>query len=426
MLKKPKFYPILPRVKLGKTVRNMSNISDSTVQVRVKQIHVADRLVLTTGEYTPKYFNVDRDITFETCSRSGTKLPGWRQVVAKGGNATNPYSRKIVTHRPTSYKCYSYGSVYQSRGYGVMYGGLHNLQPDTTALSDQALGRLKNRLNGNIGKAQLAAPLAESREIHRLVRQINGIGLSTLKAALAIKKTRGKSAFKQFGDIWLGFGFGVNPLIKDVASAANAILDYTTREDHSVVVRGTATREYTSSTTTIGADDIAWAMKMGHYNSHFHTQGIRIVAGIDLKLRTAASYSVPDHLGLEVGQIPSVLWELTPFSWVVDYFATVGPWLDDMFFTLPGVTKYVSVSSKYQCDSTSRPYPIFNDPVVYRGWLSGSDAVSRYVIFGRASLSALPSRALRIKSVDEIANNGVSKLLNLASVFAQKHGGPRL
>jgi hypothetical protein len=295
---------------------------------------------------------------------------------------------------------------------------------DNQVLKDQALAKLKNRLNGSIGNAQLAAPLAESREIHRLVKQVNGLTLDMLKAALAIKKTKGKSAAKFFGDVWLGFGFGVRPMIDDITKAANSILDYTTREDRHVRVAGTASREYTSGRRDAPFEIACYGLALGVNNAAHHRQSVHIVAGIDLKLRTAASYSVLDHLGLDWDGVPGAIWEYLPFTWVVDYVATVGPWVDDMFFTLPGSVKYVSQSEKYQNETINDPFgvPSFG----YSGKISGTPGKANYVSFTRTKLATLPTRALRFKTVDEIAKHGLTKILNLGSVLAQKHGGPGL
>jgi hypothetical protein len=286
---------------------------------------------------------------------------------------------------------------------------------DVTTLKDVAIGRLKNKLNGYIGNAQLAAPLAESREIHRLVRQVNGLGLDTVKALLAMKKTKGKSAIKLFSDVWLGFGFGVDPMLKDIEKAANAILDYTTREDRRVRVKGVANRDYHSASSTL-VGGIAHGTDMKITSSAHHMQGVQIVAGIDLILRTAASYSVLDHLGLEISELPSTLWELVPFSWVADYAATVSPWLEDMFYTLPGTAKYVSQTTKYQLRTIMLPEAV-NSPT-FR-W-NGSMLPGEYkmVSIVRTKLATLPTRSLRIKTMDEIAQHSLTKLLNLASVLA--------
>jgi hypothetical protein len=422
MAKKPRLYPIIPRVKFGKTKRNTETSNDFERPVLVTRQRQFDRLVKSTGDYTPNVANdvYDQVVGYE--SRVGLKMPGWRQVIAMGGDASNPYQRIRLIYKATRWTCRSENSGNLSFGHGAEEGSLQLIKKDYGPLVDRATASLKHKLDGNIGKAQLAAPLAESREIHRMLRQINTLGIDTLKALLAIKKTRGKSAFKQFGNIWLGFGFGVNPLLQDVASAANSILDYTTREDRHVRLTGTALLEHQSTNKALMSGNIAWGCFGGQIGSFHHTQGVRIVAGIDLTLRSAASYGVTDHLGLKVGQLPSVLWELTPFSWAVDYFTTVGPWLDDMFYTLPGTTKYVTISYKYLNEGSFYPYtapnPGFTASIVGKGLV-------RYSEFERQKLASLPSRSVRIKSSDEVAKHSMTKLLNLSSVLAQKWG-PRL
>lgn len=423
MAKKPVFYPIIPRVKLGKTKRNAENSPNQTKPYLISRRLQSDRLIKSTRQYFPIYLQNSQDqvvVGYE--EKAGIKNPGWRQVVAQGGDATSTYSRIRLTYRPTTYTCQFEDAGNLSRGSGQDDGGLNLVEKPWQPLIDQATASLKHKLDGNIGKAQLAAPIAESREIHRMVRQINTIGIDTFKALLAVKKTRGLSAFKQFGNIWLGFGFGVNPLIQDITSAANSILDYTTREDRHVRLTGTASLDHLTSIKVLGnLGNIAYGGNLGQLSSFHHMQGVKIVAGIDLKLRSAASYSVLDHLGLKIEQLPSVLWELTPFSWAVDYFTTVGPWLDDMFYTLPGVTKYISLSMKYQNEGQMYPYAIPSSGFIGSVTKTGG-GTSQYTSFTRQRLTALPSRAIRIKSSDEVAQHSLTKLLNLSSVLAQKWG----
>jgi hypothetical protein len=418
MAVKPKFYPILPREKRQKRQRSALNDSSSSAcSYRLYQWHEStSRITHSTS------FFVDNDYTATIGwnAKTGVKLPNWKQLVAKGMDATTPYAREVYSVKPARYTVGSTNAFYVNVGAGLSDGGLLKNEKEWDTLRDQALARLKNKLNGHIGKAQLAAPLAESREVHRLVRQINTLGIDMVKAALAIKKTRGKSAAKFFGDVWLGFGFGVRPLISDLANAANAILDYQTREDHHVRVVGTATREYTSGQVIAPVYSICPGVKIGYTNHGHHMQGVHLVAGIDLKIRSTASYGMSDQLGLSLGAVPGALWELVPFSWVVDYASTVGDWIDDMFFTIPGIVKYVSRSEKYQTETTGVPYASYSPG--YTGSFSSSPAELKYVNFNRTVLATLPTRQLRLKTTDEVAKFGLTKLLNLASVLAQKRG----
>lgn len=424
MAKQPRFYPNLPREPSHKKGRRVGAISTRTVVTTPRIIH-ADRLFKLSSSYEPNYLSVDSKVTQGFNQAFGTKNPGWRMTIASGGDATSSYSREHYSFIPTKYVVRSNSVNWLSKGYGTLSGGLLIVQNDQAALNDAAIGRLRNKLQGKVGNAKLAPPLAESREIHRLVRQINDLGMDALKAMLAAKKSKGKSVSKLVGNIWLGFGFGVNPLLNDIKTSVDSILHYVTRRDGRIVITGAANVEYHSGLPSDSSSEgvaqdagIAWQI------SATHQQGIRYVAGIDLKVRGSSSYNVADHLGIKLGELPSTLWELTPFSWVADYGATVGSWLDDMFYTVPGTVLYLSKNYKYQSDTVAVPKAVntLGSDVV----LSGNASIGRYILFQRSKQAlAVPVRSLRIKSVDEIAGHGLNKMMNLAGVIAGRHG-PRL
>lgn len=412
-----RFYPILPvekRSKRSKPVRPPISVND--VKYVKRQFSTLKNLF--TGS-TSTWKNTTATVTVTSTTRTFQKNPSWRREVALGLDATYPYHRSVASVKPATYKGLTLGGGYVSDSFGSICGAAAVSPKVDTLLINQAVGRLKNKLNGYIGNAQVMAPLAESREIHRLVRQINGLGLSVVKSALAIKKTKGRSALAQFGDIWLGFGFGVNPMLKDIEKAANSILAYQTRQDSHVRVSGTASWDYQASSTW-NPGSIAFGTELWLSSYGNHKQGVRIVAGVDLKIRSAASYGVTDHLGLEISEIPSTLWELVPYSWAVDYFSTVSPWLDDMFYTLPGVTKYISQTRKYQVVETwGFSKTVCSAGLTWRG--SVVPGTFRYHSITRSKLASLPTRQLRFKTVDEIGKNGLNKLLNLSSVLAGRH-----
>lgn len=422
---KPKYvklYPVLPylprRDRFAWDVGGHSYTSKTILVHRsmyCETTNVLGGVTVSVNDQTETGYGVNSAKSFQ-------RNKDWKQLVVKGQNATYPYSRsdgsaKLVRYNGTATNL---ASKDRHKFYGSLPGNPCVVENDNTDLKDLALTRLKRKLNGYVGQAQLAAPLAESREICRLVKQINGLGLEALKALLLLKRTHGKSGLKLFGNIWLGFGFGVNPLLKDIEAAANSILDYQTRTDRSVRVSASASRDYHSVGLASPPVNIATNVATQIVGQAAHKQGVRIVAGIDINIKSDASYSVVDHLGLGIYDIPSAIWELVPYSWAVDYFTTVSPWLDDTFYTLPGTLKYCCQTEKYQNDvvwtlvRTDNPSFAGQNPAQIACQPGGS----RYFTFTRSSLATLPTRQLKVKNLDSVAMYGVTKLLNLASVLA--------
>lgn len=418
-----RFYPILHLEKRRKTPRDVDR-SISTEPTKFELITWCEKTLKAGGSKSLIYNTRSSNFGGLSNIRSFTRVPDWKVKIAKGQDASAAYSRSIYKLIPVRYTAFTSDSNASSVAYGTQTGSSLITSPNWTPLVDVALGKMKHKLNGYVGNAQVLPPLAESREIHRLVRQINGLGLETVKSLLAIKKTGGKSVLKLFGDVWLGFGFGVNPMLKDIESAANAILAFQTRQDSRVVIKGTASQDFRSGQkgNPVG-DNMAYGANITVDSAAYHVMGVQIVAGVDLQIRSAASYSVVDHLGLKISEIPSALWELTPYSWAFDYFFTVSPWIDDMFFTLPGVTKYITQSKKYQVttDWMARAIPQAGISCS----MGSSNGLLQHVSFTRELLSSLPVRSVRIKSMDEIAKYGATKFLNLASVLAGR-SSPRL
>ena len=427
MAKKPHLYPVLPpSPKKVRTKRGLP-INVTTPTLYTKRVQ-ADWYIKSTKTYTPFYLASNESINVGNSTKSGVRNPDWKVTIAKGGDATSNYTRSGYTIKPTVYTVFTESASSTSRGFGTNLGAALISVPNWSNVNDKALARIKNKLNGRVGNAQLGPPLAESREIHRLVRQINGLGMTAFKALLAAKASKGKSISKTAGDIWLGFGFGVNPLLSDLKSAADAIVYYTQRVDNRVVVTAAATEDYISGyplprTYSVAGDLIAYLTKIGFHGRSAHTLGVRYQAAYDLTVRSVASYSVADHLGLRVSALPSIFWELTPYSWVVDYFTTVGAWLDDAFYTVPGTCVYAMYNQRYHVKCIAYPKAFADSG--FTTTLSGNPSEVEYFSFSRTKIAGLPTRELRVKSVDEIANHGITKLLNLGAIIAGRRG-PRL
>lgn len=345
----------------------------------------------------------------------------WRTKVAKHLDAGSLYTRYEYQVKPLIWSGTSVdrhtGVPVRNYSFGALTGQLNLQDTSDDVLKDIALSRLKKKLSSSIGDVSLLPPLAESREIHGLIHDINGFTKDMLQALLAVKQTKGKSILKQAGKIWLFFNFGVNPLVSDLAKAANSINDYVNRSDHRQRLTGSASKKWSTTISTSSFPIATTTVLLAIKSSGKHQLSYRYKGAASLNLRSDASYGVADHLGLTWEQLPSALWELTPYSWVVDYFSTVGAWLDDVFYALPGKLDYLCLNRRYMNETTFTPTQTFGWPLTTSA-IHYKNGYSKFFSFSREILTTLPTRQLRVRSFDEIGKYGLSKVLNLASVLA--------
>lgn len=151
------------------------------------------------------------------------------------------------------------------------------------------------------------------------------------------------------------------------------------------------------------------------WNLH-HVLRYSYIGGVSFKMTYDNDYQLDDQLGLGLGGLPSVGWELFPFSWVLDYYANVGQWLDDQFVIPPGALLYLVETRKYHASGVEVGHPVpfeRTDALLGVRTKAGSFA---YGSFKRTKLTKLPHIGFRLRSFDEVGKNAIQKLANLASL----------
>lgn len=414
-------YPILPRSPKTKYWSKKDGRSQSyshNITYRRERISTYMTGIPATGPFV-QYFEAPTVSAGAVASKTFQRNANWKQIVAKHGDATYPFTRTGGGVNPVTYR--GTGNVFSSNSRYTFQGSQIGLvlvnDVDDLIARDRALGKLKRKLSDHVGRANFLPPLAESREIHSLIRSLCSLTGDALEAAINLRKTRGKSAFKFLSQLWLGYSFGVRPLVSDIQKAADSLDKYLSNTDHRARFTGTEKVEWWSS----GNFDDTWAVcASGFVNIKSlakHKLSYRYIATASLKVSSGEDYTLAQHFGLELGQIPSALWELTCLSWVVDYFTTVGPWLEDVFYVPPGTVEYVMLNRRYELttDMTARIVKAAGANFAASG--SCTPGKFEYFNFSRTKLASLPYRGLRVKSVDEVGKFAVSKLLNLVSVY---------
>jgi hypothetical protein len=344
--------------------------------------------------------------------------PGWRNQVAKGQSASTAYSVNGLVLVPAYVFCETHADTRSGYTFAVSDGECApSLNNNVDAsLKDLALTRLKRKLQSETGAMNAVVPVVELREFRSMIGGLAHLATGAVKTLIDIKRTKGRSAAKYAADAWLTWSFGVKPMIKDAKDAAESLAKYIHRKDHSVRLTGSAQKIWHESKKANSIPG-GFGCHMEGYMHSVHTLSYRYVAGFQLNLKSANDYGVMPHFGLEFGSIIPTMWELLPYSWLVDYFTTAGSYLDDTFTSSGGTTSWCIQNRRYIVESETDVMFVKDSPaIITRNETDTS--TQRYFEFERIVLSALPRSALRFKSADEVAGNAVNKLLNLCSIIA--------
>ncbi len=365
--------------------------------------------------------SISRPVILNTVT-VGSSRPGWQDLIARHANAATNYSRTIVSnygggHGMVSDFNYVGGKRVEATGIHKVVGTVPSFswpasQADTC--SNRALARLKQKLQADTLSWDGMAPVAEVKELRGLINQTANAAQTMLKGMIAIKRGNFRDAAARASDLWLGFNFGVKPLIHDTQDAIAAVgksLD----DDYVKRYSGRGSMHWTSRAT--GSSSLI--TRVADYTAHIsHDVSVTIVAGLHVNLTSANNYGRADHLGFMPSDIIPTAWELVPYSWAVDYFANVGEYLSDSFFQPPGQTIYCCQMTKYT-QSVSTSFKVRNAPSGLISGFIGPYQMER-IDFRRSTISALPHTKLMFNTVDRIGSHGVNKVLNLAAVLAKK------
>lgn len=353
-----------------------------------------------------------------------TKVPDYKVKILRGQDASSSYFRRNVHVKPMGYFTQNFGTVDYARS--IRFDGFARCRPfvdptkfvsstDDVALRDLALKRLKAKLAGRSNQVNLLIPAVELREMRSMITNIAVSGADLVRALIAIKKSKGASAWKFASHAWLNWSFGIAPTLSEIQSISQSIDSFMKDSEGKYTDYGAARKQWVSSHG--GSLSGAFKTTDSWKSQALHTLSYRYICGFRTKVRSANDYGIGSHFGLEFGAVIPAVWELTPFSWLWDYFSTMGDYLEDTFVSDSTSSIYVNLNKRYTCKGQIHPD--------VRG-TSGVDGLSviktpgTYDImeFTRTPLSQLPSRSLRFKTSDEIGKNAVNKVLNLASILA--------
>jgi hypothetical protein len=359
--------------------------------------------------------------------RSGVSNPNYRNQIARLQDASTYYFKEWYSDikRPSIYT-----ALLLDGGTRVDDTFIRPAPNDLPAfedgilqtIDDQCLASFKRKLQGKFEEVKSLVPLAEVHEVRGLIKSIIPATKDFLKSAIAIKKS-GKQVIRRTSDAWLIYQFGIRPTLSDIASITKAINARLANDTYVVKLSSTRTG---SSKKLYDALESSLSVSFKHCHSRIERTipvEVSYKGAFKVSLQAGADYSIADQFGIGLEEVPGLAWELTPWSWVVDYFTTTGAYFDDTFQIPSGsliyLTRSVRIGNEDKVNlSFKLTYP---DSM---SWISNPGTTvcqfNRYKYY-RTPLSSLPHAALRFRTVDEIGLGGIHKILNLAAVLGSTH-----
>jgi len=344
----------------------------------------------------------------------------------------NPYAMNATNRKSVVYQDPVTHSFYSSDGAGYHITGVLG---DATVANLVAIGRLREQLAGS--DFNLGVTLGESREAFKLItdsatriykaykavrrgnvqaaktyltgnlqnrhitvrpvaRPPKGVNVVEGLRELSASKSKYLLNPKDLAQNWLELQYGWMPLLKDVENAAQFLAHHYNVPLQKVVRVSARTRFGTTSNSTSPTNVIAAeveALERVYIKAILREKNIAMLAGLSDPL--------------------SVAWELTPYSFVADWFIPIGNWLQARALSSAIEGTFVTSVKRYSQVNGWKSLNLVNQPDV-------ADYFSRVSDFSRTVSSTLPVPLPRFKSLEKVAS--VKHCLNAVALLIGNAG----
>lgn len=266
---------------------------------------------------------------------NGGSYPGWRRAIELGNNATTgltAYRRRI--HQSGALGQATLVGIDKSKTYFTVIGNILPIPPETDPSGQstseaykaavisfrQQVRNKQQAFQGGVFVAELAKAVHMIRQPVSAMRNLVDVYLGKAKK---LRRTHHSSRSRAYTDAYLEFTYGWNPLHRDAQDAAKALerVLHGRPEIQKITAYGRGPEN-----ASIGSQSITHGgiLKWGFVYK-------TLLFG-DVQLKGAVRVGVPDlmtdcfqQFGIDgtTSFLPT-LWELLPWSFVIDYFSNVG------------------------------------------------------------------------------------------------------
>lgn len=368
-----------------------------------------------------------RNATTVTDKREWTSVPNWKALIQRGQDATTPFYGELYTVETISpmkmvavtpepgnraHRCEISGDNPQVSP--ADFGNFSNF--DVTSADNQALTAFWKKLRKEQVTMSGQVFLGEVREAARMIKSpasalFNAHSGYLSKAQNLRRKTGNGKTFKSaVADLWLEANFGWKPFISDIEDGWKAYQEVFKVRDQKKL-------------RSIGSSEVVETLYHNLRKQIGHNGPVLLVSIIEQKICTVIyraglkddrdlshlGSNLTDRtlkrFGLTLEEFIPTAWELTPWSFLIDYFTNVG----DIVEAMATSTSSIGWLNKTVIKENIRNYEVHNDlqafhssnfygPRSPRCYCFGEPGSARYRSkqVTRSSLSTLPYPSFQV------------------------------
>lgn len=390
----------------------MQKVTPRSVTLHFRQTYIPQGVAQAPNDFITQ-------VSWEDIVTKGGPIPHWRKVIAAGGNATTGLtgSRSQVISIPGSLQMIQQSEfdptvngryVYKADGDLVTGFGLPAFNPNQDLLTkadNLALKRYYDHVNsvntkfkGLVFSGELRESLMLIRSPARSLRKGISHYLTQLKTVGPRMRKSKRPSFVR--DTWLEYSFGWRPIINDIDNAIHAFYASKAAQPIFEMVKGTGLVAdiVSSSSSSQSFSQLRWywdqSVKEEAYAKYF---GIQFSNGRGI--------SDAHKYGFHPAEFVPSIWELIPYSFLVDYFTNIGEIVQSWSyrFILNGWTARTYRQTLIQ-ESTNEKVRQLAPDGLYKYTITGQPGSRRaetvYVSRIPDPTLSLPSLELRVPGMD--------------------------
>lgn len=371
---------------------------------------------------------------YSEVNRSRRENPRWRQLISLGQNATTPYEMSATEHSfVPGNGCYctiywSGGAIdrYKESGCVAAYAAgadyFYTLNlPSATDAQNIALGKFLNSIRNAVSPFKGLTFLGELRESISMIKSPlkhlrSGLN-DYVRTARNLRKRRlkPKPLSKAIAGTWLEYVYGWSPLLADIKDGVEA---FGRLQQQPEFIRVFGSGDQTSDAFGTRTSGVFYPEYLEYlFERRYVTKvGVRYVGAVRLDADHRPTNL--ELLGFRWEEFIPTVWELIPYSFLVDYFTNLGDLLGAAFTATSNVAWHarstrIEATARWSGRDSGR-LKLGGSAVVTRSIDTGSYQVRRISLKRDIpSLSELPSLVFQIPGIG-------TKWLNIAALATMR------